>query len=185
MKVTRKIKVETDKFKVGDIISFTLTDGEKIRARAIKKEDSGMLFCCVDCLATEYQMNANSSNEGGYKESDLRKAMNSEILNRFPENIRNLMQPMEYGDLLRIPTEQEIFGTNEYGEKDDAEQWPCMKKRRNRIAFQGDNGDWGWCWLQNERRDSASGFCSVTSSGYASACGASISLGVRPVFLLS
>ena len=37
MKVTRKIKVETDKFKVGDIISFTLTDGEKIRARAIKK----------------------------------------------------------------------------------------------------------------------------------------------------
>ena len=147
MKVTRKIKVETDKFKVGDIISFTLTDGEKIRARAIKKEDSGMLFCCVDCLATEYPMNANSSNEGGYKESDLRKALNSEILNRFPENIRNLMQPMEYGDLLRIPTEQEIFGTNEYGEKDDAEQWPCMKKRRLGVVLAAEQKEGFRFWL--------------------------------------
>ena len=185
MQVIRKIKAETDNFKVGDIISFTLTDGEKVRARAVKKEDGGMLFCCIDCLATEYSMNVNDGNEGGYEVSDLRKALNSEILNRFPPNIRNLMQPMAYGDLLRIPTEMEIFGANEYGEPDDAEQWPCMKKRRNRIAFQGNNGDWEWYWLQNKRRDSASSFCGVHSVGTASARYASSSYGVRPVFLLS
>ena len=185
MKVTRKIKVETNKFKVGDIISFTLNDGEKVRARAVKKEDGGVLFCCIDCLATEYSMNVNGSNEGRYKESDLRKALNVEILSRFPAGIRALMQPMEYGDLLRIPTEREIFGVNKYGEKDDTEQWPCMKKRRNRIAFQGNNGDWEWYWLQNKRRDSASYFCRVGGGGNASADRASASAGVRPVFLLS
>ena len=185
MKVTRKIKVETDKFKVGDIISFTLTDGEKVLARAVKKEDGGMLFCCVDCLATEYPMNKNDSNEGGYKESDLRKALRAEIIRKFPVNITDRMQPMEHGDLLRIPTEQEIFGMNKYGETDSAEQWPCMKKRRNRIAFQGNNGDWEWYWLQNKIRDSASDFCTVGSHGHARANSASNSYGVRPVFLLS
>lgn len=185
MKVTRKIKVETNNFKVGDIISFTLTDGEKIRARAVKKEDGGMLFCCIDCLAAKYPMNVNGSNEGRYKESDLRKVLNVEILSRFPAGIRALMQPMEYGDLLRIPTEREMFGVNKYGEKDDMEQWPCMKKRRNRIAFQGNNGDWEWYWLQNKRKNSASNFCLVLGDGAATAPGASSSRGVRPVFLLS
>ena len=185
MKVTRKIKVETNKFKVGDIISFTLNDGEKVRARAVKKEDGGMLFCCIDCLAAKYPMNVNDSNEGGYKESDLRKVLRAEIIRKFPVNITDRMQPMEYGDLLRIPTEREIFGINKYGEKDDMEQWPCMKKRRNRIAFQGNNGDWEWYWLQNKRRDSASYFCVVDSAGAAGALLASYSIGVRPVFLLS
>lgn len=185
MKVTRKIKVETDKFKVGDIISFTLNDGEKVRARAVKKEDGGMLFCCIDCLSAKYPMNVNDSNEGGYKESDLRKVLRAEIIRKFPVNITDRMQPMEYGDLLRIPTEREIFGINEYGEPDDAEQWTCMKKRRNRSASRGDNGDWEWYWLQNKRRDSASYFCRVGSLGIAIAHPASTSLGIRPVFLLS
>ena len=71
-----------------------------------------MLFCAIDCLKDEYPMNKNGSNEGGYKESDLRKWLNAEILDKFPQKIREHMQPMEYGDLLRIPTEQEIFGEN-------------------------------------------------------------------------
>ena len=104
MKVKRKIEVETDKLKVGDIISFKLTDGEKIRARAVKQEDNGMLFCTIDCLKGEYPMNRDGSNEGGYAASDLRMKLNTEILCKFPRKIREHMQPMEYGDLLRIPT---------------------------------------------------------------------------------
>ena len=184
MKVTRKIEIESNKFMVGDVISFALSDGEKVKAIAVKRQDGGMLFCCINCLATEYSMNANGSNEGGYKESDLRKALNVEILSRFPAGIRALMQPMEYGDLLRIPTEMEIFGANEYGEPDDAEQWSFMKKIRNRIAFQGNNGDWEWYLLQNKRNDSASSFCIVDGSGAVAAHAASDSAGVRPVFLL-
>lgn len=184
MKVKRKIEIETDKYKVGDIISFKLTDGEKIRARAVKREDDGMLFCAIDCLKDECPMNRDGSNEGGYKESDLRKLLNGEkFLNKFPSKILKHMQPMEYGDLLRIPTEREIFGENEYSKFDSAEQWACMKKRRNRMALCKD--ELCWYWLQNRCTDSASRFCYVNSSGGAGAGYAGLSLGVRPVFLLS
>lgn len=185
MEVMRKIKLKAEKFKLGDIISFELSDGEKVRARAVKREKNGMLFCTVDCLGQEEQMNCSDTNKGGYEASDLRKKLNSEILDRFPSEIRDRMKPMENGDLLRIPTEREIFGKNEYGDSDNAEQWPCMKKVRNRIALRGDNGDWEWYWLQNRYRDSASYFCYVASNGNANANRASNSRGVRPVFLLS
>lgn len=183
MKVKRKIEVRTDKYLVGDIISFELTDGEKIRARAVKREDDGMLFCVVDCLKDEYPMNRDGSNEGGYAASDLRMKLNTEILCKFPRKIREHMQPMEYGDLLRIPTEREIFGENEYGKFDSAEQWAYMKKRRNRMALCKD--ELCWYWLQNQCTDSASFFCVVSGNGLAHADGASNSNGVRPVFLLS
>lgn len=183
MKVTRKIEVETGKYGVGDIISFELTDGKKIRARAVKQEDNGMLFCAIDCLKDEYPMNRDSSNEGGYAASDLRMKLNTEILCKFPREIREHMQPMEYGDLLRVPTEREIFGENKYGEGDGSEQWPCMKKRRNRMALREE--ELCWYWLQNQYTDSASSFCGVYSYGTATAYHASGSYGVRPVFLLS
>ena len=185
MEVMRKIKLKAEKFKPGDIISFELSDGEKVRARAVKREKNGMLFCTIDCLEQKEQINSSDTNKGGYEASDLRKKLNSEILDRFPAEIRDRMKPMEKGDLLRIPTEREIFGKNEYGDSDNAEQWPCMKQVRNRIALRGDNGAWEWYWLQNRYRNSASTFCNVNSGGSTGAHGASYSFGVRPVFLLS
>lgn len=185
MEVVRKIKLKSEKFKPGDIISFELTDGENVRARAVKREKNGMLFCMVDCLKQEEQMNSRDTNEGDYEASDLRKKLNSDILDRFPAEIRDRMKPMENGDLLRIPTEREIFGENKYGDSDNAEQWPCMKQVRNRTALLSDNGGFDWYWLQNRRRNSASSFCFVGRGGRVGAYYASYSLGVRPVFLLS
>ena len=185
MEVVRKIKLKAEKFKPGDIISFELTDGEKVRARAVKREKNGMLFCMVDCLKQEERMNSRDTNEGGYEASDLRKKLNSDILDRFPAEIRDRMKPMENGDMLRIPTEREIFGENKYGDSDNTEQWSCMKQVRNRIALLGDNGGFEWYWLQNRNRNSASFFCRVYSNGNAAAYDASNSYGVRPVFLLS
>lgn len=185
MEVVRKIKLKAEKFKPGDIISFEFEDGEKVRSRAVKREKNGMLFCMVDCLKQEEQMNSRYTNEGGYEASDLRKKLNSDILDRFPAEIRDRMNPMENGDLLRIPTEREIFGENKYGDSDNAEQWPCMKQVRNRIALLGDNGSLSWYWLQNRSRSSASNFCGVYGNGRAGADFASLSRGVRPVFLLS
>ena len=185
MEVVRKIKLKAEKFKPGDIISFELSDGEKVRARAVKREKNGMLFCTVDCLKQKEQMNSSDTNKGGYEASDLRKKLNSEILDRFPAEIRDRMKPMENGDLLRIPTEREIFGENKYGDSDNAEQWPCMKQVRNRIALLGYNGNLPWYWLQNRSRNSASNFCNVNTAGNVYANYASNSHGVRPVFLLS
>lgn len=81
------------------------------------------------------------------------------------------------------PTEREIFGENIYGveEDDSVEQWEPMKKRKNRIAFQGKGTDtWEWYWLQNKYDGSAAYFAVVGNGGAAGYRHASASRGVRP-----
>lgn len=191
MKVKRNMMVDVELFEVGDIIKFKLNDGEKVQAMAVKETSKGMLFMLVDCLAKEYPMFTSledmTEDYFTYENSDLRKALNSEIIARFPEKIRSRMVTLDNGDMLRIPTEREIFGENVYGqeESDTVKRFKPMKKRRNRIAFQGKEGAWEWYWLMNRHKDSASAFAVVNNGGDAGYYNASSSLGVRPVFLLS
>lgn len=185
MKVNRTIKIETDTFKVGDKIKFKLTDDKKTQAMVVKQEEDDMILCMVDYLPGEYLMNSIRTNEGGYEESDLRKKLNGEILNLFPAELKAMMAPFENGDLLRLPTEKEIFGENYYGEYESpyVKQWKPMKKRRNRMAFDGSKDEnLQWYWLMNKVRESAICFSVVNVYGNAEYNGASSSYGVRPVF---
>ena len=186
MKLFRTIEAVADgNYNVGDVIVFTLNDGEEVEALAVKQEQDGMIFCLVDCLRKEYSMNPTDSNRGGYKSCALRKALNTEILDRFPAEIRDKMVAFEGGDLLRLPTEREIFGENIYGidEEDTVEQWEPMKKRKNRIAFQGKGTDtWEFYWLQNKDYGTAAFFADANSNGDADNIYASNSGGVRPAF---
>ena len=185
MKLFRTIEEVADSnYTVGDVIGFSLTDGEEVEALAVKQEQDGMIFCLVDCLTDEAPMNQEDSNRGGYDASDLREQLQGEILDRFPAEIREKMVAFSNGDLLRLPTEKEIFGCNEYGqtEPDSVTQWEPMKQRRNRIAFQGKNGNWEWYWLANKVKDSAAYFASVGNDGSADCNDASYALGVRPAF---
>lgn len=186
MKLFRTIETAADDgYKVGDMISFTLNDGEKVEALAVKQEDDGMIFYFVDALNKEYRMNRTNSNRGGYTACELRQNLNGAILDRFPAEIREKMVAFENGDFLRLATEREIFGENIWGEYEDesVEQWEPMKDRRNRIGFQGSKtGVWEWCWLQNKCRDYAASFCFVATRGAADYCYASSASGVRPAF---
>lgn len=186
MKLFRTMETAADNgYMVGDVIAFTLTDGEEVEALAVKQEQDGMIFCLVDCLNQEYSMNEEDSNRGGYEATDLRVKLNGEILDRFPADIREKMVAFANGDYLRLPTEKEIFGCNDYGkaEPDDVQQWEPMKKRKNRIAFQGKGTDrWEWYWLQNAHKRYAAYFADVGAGGYADSNGASDAYGVRPAF---
>lgn len=195
MEVIRKITVDTELFELGDTISFELTTGEQVQAMAVRETPNGMLFMFVDCLKTEQKMfeNVNNAEVVDYAHSDLRKKLNGEILESFPEEIRERMVGMRVGqtncfDMLRIPTEREIFGENPYGEDEpkSVRRFYGMEERRNRIAWQGSKtGEFEWYWLQNKVEDSASYFASVYLNGFAHSNYASFSRGVRPVFLLS
>lgn len=192
MLVKRTMKVDVELFEVGDIIKFKLTDGEKVQAMAVRQTPEGMLFVLVDCLAKEYPMfndiDDMDEEDISYATSDLRKALNEEILDRFPKEIKDRMVAVNAeGDMLRIPTECEIFGENVYGQEEieKIKRWKPMKKKRNRIAFQGKEGTWEWYWLMNRHKDYASGFATVYLYGGATYYYASYSYGVRPVFLLS
>ena len=192
MEVKRKISVDTEMFELGDIISFKLTTGEKVQARAVKETPEGMVFMTVDCLKDEQPMFKDTDDmedeDFSYENSDLRKVLNGAILDSFPAEIRNRMKVV-YGssDLLRIPTECEIFGENKYGQEEcKVKQFKGMKNRRNRIAWQGSKtGEFEWYWLMNRHRNYASLFAFVDGGGDADSDSASYSIGVRPVFLLS
>ena len=183
MKVRRTEKIKVNTFRVGDVIRFKLSDGEKVEMLAVKEESDGMIFCFADCLAKEYSMNEQNTNEGGWDASNLRKKLNSEILDHFPRKIRKLLLPFENGDMLRLPTEKEIFGSNPCGEDEpeSVSQWKPMKQRKNRIASQGLNGGWEWYWLQNRVPNSAAHFAYVGGGGGAGCSDASDAGGVRPV----
>ena len=186
MKIKRTVRIDNDMYKVGDIISFELAGGEEVEAMAVKQDGDNMIFCFVDCLNDEYPMNSRNTKRGGYKASMMPQILAEKILPRFPEEIVNAIVPFANGDMLRLPTEKEIFGENKHGEPEPAEitQWEPMKFCRNRIAFHGLNGAWEWYWLQNPLRDVTSGarFCLVNGGGSCDAIGAANYGGVRPVF---
>ena len=190
MKVYRTSEVLAGgRYEVGDIVSYTMEDGEEVEAIAVKEEfdkhgNLCMVFMLLDCLKEECRMNRDDTNDGGYEESYLREQLRTEYLERFPASLRLNMVPFENGDLLRIPTEREVFGENRYGEEepDTVEQFEAMKKRRNRMALDGSNGGTQAYWLQNKRVRSATGFCLVSCSGDAYSNYASNSSGVRPLY---
>lgn len=187
MELFRSVETVADgNYNVGDVIAFSLTDCEEVEALAVKQEPDGMIFCLVDCLADKSPMNQEDSNRGGYDVSDLRERLQSVTLDRFPAEIREKMVAFSNGDLLRLPTEREIFGCNKYGqtEADSVIQWEPMKQRRNRIALQGGNGDLVWYWLENKTRYNTGCFTEVGNIGNANYDSASAALGVRPTFKL-
>lgn len=182
MKVYRNVEIETEEIQVGDVIRFSLKNSENAEAMAVEKQADGMVFCFVDCLEKEYPMNKKNTTVGGYEKSYLRKVLNSEILDLFPDDLREKMIPFSNGDLLKIPSEKEMFGENVYSDgPEDCEQWEPMKNRRNRIAFQGSRtGVLEWTWLRDVV--SASSFANVGYYGHSNSSGASYSYGVRPAF---
>ena len=129
-------------------------------------------------------MNKQNTNVGGYCTSELREHMISDILDLFPADLRERMVPFASGDLLRLPTEKEIFGCNEYGEAEpeSVRQFEPMKSCRNRIAFRGEDECLEWYWLENEVESSAAGFALVDAGGSADYYYASLAIGVRPAF---
>ena len=191
MEVKRTIKTDVDSFEVGDVIKFKLTDGEKVQAKAVKETPGGMLFVLVDCLTKEYPMfyDIDDMNEDDitYMNSDLRKALNGEILTRFPKEIRSRMVAVNAeGDMLRIPSKMEIFGGNVYEQikNKKVKRWKLMKECRNRIAFRGKEGTWEWYWLMDNDQECASSFTLVSCYGGVLYSNASMPRGVRPVFCL-
>ncbi len=185
MKVRRtyELKTKINKIELNDVVRFSLNDGEKVEARAVKKDGDLMLMVFEDCLKKEYRMNKAMTSEGAYEGSDLRHALNTEILERFPGKVRKHMRAFENGDFLRLLTSKEVFGESFNGdEKDEDAQLPIMKNRKNRVASQGLSGGYEWWWLQDVV--SAAAFAAVYTAGNAIYHGASLAHGVRPAFLI-
>lgn len=184
MKVMRRINKEVG-FKVGDQIQV----GEYHTATCQKVGKSGAIFMFDQYLDEAQIMNQQRTNEGGYEASDLRKYLNDFSMNSMFDEIRDMMVPFKQtGDLLRIPTAEEIFGSEEaheyYETLSNKEQWPLMGDRHNRIAFRGEDQKVEWGWLQNKVKETAASFALVDGFGRVNTDIASYTYGVRVVFRL-
>lgn len=188
MKAIRKMEVLTNPgqggYKVGDQIQV----GKHYTATCQKVGKNGAIFMFDQYLDDAQVMNQQWTNEGGYEASDLRKFLKGFAMNSMFDEIREMMVPFKKtGDLLRIPTAEEMFGPEEAHEYYETlsikKQWPLMKDRHNKIAFRGEDQEIEWGWLQNKYKDSPF-FARVSSYGGAGYSGASIARGVRVVFRL-
>ena len=176
-----------ENLKVGDKIPVSLLDGEKVEIVAIAECEQGVVCTFRDCLSQYRSMNKSHTTEGGYFGSDMRRFLNEELAERFPVDIRSRLVEDENGDYLRLFTEKEVFGFNEYAEENESnevQQIEYFKDRHNRIAFDGIDGTPDWWWLANPA--SATNFCDCStdggahygSAGYAATC-------VRPRFVIA
>lgn len=189
MLTVRRIScVEPNAYRIGDIIHFNMKTGEEVKAIAVKVIGQKTIFLFVDCLTEPGRMNDRDTNTGGYAASKMRQTVLA-LVNQMPDEIRAKMVPVDDDgeDLMRLPSEKEIFGVNKYGvvEPEEVTQWEPMKLRRNRIAMRGLNGDLYWYWLKNKTARDSIAFALVSVRGHADHAGASYVCGVRPAFGIS
>ena len=182
IKVLRKQETETKEILLGDQILISLNGLGDFTATAHKITDKGVLFIFDDYVVSK-PMNEKNTNEGGFEESDLKKWIDSVLLEAFPAELKDRIAD------LSIPTVGELFGhdderDNEYFEPDDDEQLTLMKERRNRVAYL--KNEWGWGWLRNatKKKVSSAYFARVYYFGNAYYGNATTSRGVRPEFWL-
>lgn len=190
MKVMRKMEVlvngGTGGFKVGDQIHV----GKHYTATCQKVGKSGAIFMFDQYLDKDRAMNLKRTNKGGYEASDLRKFLKELVTDSIFDEIREVMVPFKKtGDLLRIPTAEEMFGLKKVGEYcetlSNKKQWPLMKNRYNRIAFRGEGQDLEWGWLQNKfSKYSDTDFVITNFYGKIDNCVACDAIGVRVVLQL-
>lgn len=187
MKVLRKMELNIDdknEFKIGDQIKV----GNYYTATCQKVGKKGAIFMFDQYLNQPQPMNYKLTNKEGYESSDLRKYLQHFVTVPVFDEFRELMVPFKNGDLLRIPTAEEIFGPEEahkkYENLSNKKQWELMKDRHNRIAFRGENQTSEWGWLQNRLEDSATHFALVSITGHEAYGSASDAFGVRVVFRL-
>lgn len=181
MRIQRLTTIEEPtNFLIGDKINI-----DHYTATCQEITPKGALFLLDQYLDEPMVMNRNDSNKGGYEESDLRRALQSEDILKIFSCIREWMVPFDNGDLLRIPFAGELFGDKlpKWCEPDDHEQWPLMTDAHNRTASRCGDPEWGW--LANTFRDTSAAFCDVTYYGFAAAWHASGVFGVRPAFLIT
>ena len=101
--VLRRQEMATKEIIVGDRILVSLAELGDFTATAHKITDRGVLFI-FDEYVTSRPMNSKNTNKGGYEKSDLKKWIDSVLLEAFPEELRNRIAD------LSIPTVGELFG---------------------------------------------------------------------------
>ena len=169
-----------EKWKVGDIIQFSLSTNEKIEVRCERIEEDGAIFCATHCLKEKRPVVSDYKNLD-WDKSELRKYLNETLINTFPLEIKDKMISVYKSDLITIPSMQDVFGDWDYNNWKPIKpslnnrNWDFMRYMQYRVK-----GD--WYWLRDSACASSSGYywCCVRTDGSANSDYGSHARGLAP-----
>ena len=184
---------------VGDSISCKLKDGTDIVIDVLALnpyEPDSVIFGFRD-LHWRKPWNERNTNAGGWRDCQLRKDCNGELLSLLPDDLAAMITPRrivqkirgreyESVDKLWIPSYTEVFGTDrgvdQTGDVGDV-QFDFFKINRNRVKFFRDEPY--YYALRSPYVANTTGFWVVNSYGSMGSSYASNSYGVCPCFSIS
>lgn len=171
--------VAAGSLKVGDQIEDELLTGEKMVYEVAHITEDRMDFISRDTMAERFTWNENGRNTGGFKKSDLCKALNEKVWKQLPEELKAVICERECIQVvdgeeekfmlkLWLPSEYEVFGEEWFSDAKEGEQLEIFKDPRNRIKMGGHGGSRAVWWLLSVYGGYSTNACYVNSGGYAS-----------------
>ena len=171
-------------YAVKDTKTLELTDGTKIKMDLaaldtdVKSDDSGnakMTWICHGIPFT-HRMNASNTTSGGYDESEMASYLVSDILSKFPTEVRSHIVPVKKYHRSKSPTDEiltsdleifllsrhEVFGTTT--SEDSGPVYSALfPTQASRVKY-NTSGSAKYWWLRSA--NSATNFSCVNNNGY-------------------
>ena len=177
---------------VKDRIPFVLKNGQKVCAvvAAINHYNKNeVIFTLEDCIA-KHRMNKNDTNEGGWKDSEMKKYLNNDIYNLLPDDLKGFIterkiiqriKDKEYVsvDKIWLPSITELGNERSIDVGDIP--FPLFEDEKSRIRqIDGETISY---WTRSPGANNSNGFYGVYSPGvYYNGYYASYTNGVCPCF---
>lgn len=179
---------------VGDVVPFTMKDGQTVNAVVAEINpygDNEVAFVIEECLDERHVMNKEYTNAGGWRDCDMRKYLNGEILDLLPDDLkaviadRTITQEKD-GKELTSTDKLWLLSLTEVGEdyenaKGDV-HFSLFKDQRSRVKQQ--DGETIWYWLRSPDAGNSSYFRYVTTNGTSGNTNAANTNGVAFGFLV-
>jgi hypothetical protein len=169
------------KLKYGDKVGIELKGLGTFNATVVGDAPYRVRIMFDDYIAKR-PMNEVDTNNGGFEASDLKKWLNTELFDAFPQDFK------EHMDEITIPSIGDLTGWHDIKdttgiETDDDTIIPLMYSTRNRLAFYKNYFAVGW--LRNAITISSMSFASIDPDTSILEARASCKHGVRPEFWLN
>ena len=149
-------------FDIGDTVSFKLKDGTDFAMDVAGFNiygDNTVVLVAHDCLPNEHFMNRQNTygDSGGWKNCDMRKCLNQDLLSLFPDDLVEVIKPRqiiqkidgtEYDsiDKLWLPSQTEMFKNSACDIDVGDKHLPLFSGERSRVKER--NGETWYWWLR-------------------------------------
>lgn len=156
-KLKDDIEAASNPLNVGDEIDIVLKTGEKVTLVCERAEYRSATFFTKNLLEDTHCMNENWITKNGERLSTMEEYLRK-LFRLLPDDLQEVViEP------LRLLREKEVFGKNNYGDKEACEMLPRYAKEKNRVKTL--NGVPFPYWLASPNASNSTSFCAVPDDG--------------------